>query len=90
MEQLANYELFTDSHIPVVSSTEIRKIIPEYTTLKTLFEENPKFIIPGLSRKISQYILEKRLYRHQDIDIEKEHRKESYNFSETKNKDSTL
>lgn len=40
-----NYELFTDSHIPDVSSTEIRKIIPEHTTLKTLFEENPKFII---------------------------------------------
>jgi hypothetical protein len=63
LEQLANYEFFTDSHIPDISSTEIREIIPEYTTLKTLFEENPKFIIPGLSRKISQYILEKRLYR---------------------------
>jgi predicted adenine nucleotide alpha hydrolase (AANH) superfamily ATPase/nicotinic acid mononucleotide adenylyltransferase len=60
---ILNLEVFLDSHIPAVSSTEIRKIIPEHTTLKTLFDENPKFIIPGLSRKISQYILEKRLYR---------------------------
>jgi epoxyqueuosine reductase len=58
-----NFELFTDSHIPDISSTEIRKIIPEHTGLKEFFEENPKFIIPGLSKKISQYILENRLYR---------------------------
>ena len=58
-----NYELFTDSHIPDVSSTEIRKIIPEHTTLKILFEENPKFIIRGLSNQMSRYILEHRLYR---------------------------
>jgi epoxyqueuosine reductase len=58
-----NFELFTDSHIPDISSTEIRKIIPEYTGLKEFFEENPKFIIPGLSKRISQYILENRLYR---------------------------
>ena len=58
-----NYELFSDSHIPDVSSTEIRKIIPENTTLKILFEENPKFIIRGLSNQISRYILEHRLYR---------------------------
>lgn len=58
-----NYEFFSDSHIPDVSSTEIRKIIPEHTTLKTLFEENPKFIIRGLSNQISRYILEHRLYR---------------------------
>jgi epoxyqueuosine reductase len=60
---IANYELFTDSHIPDVSSTEIRNIIPEHTTLKTLFEENPKFIIKWLSNQISRYILEHRLYR---------------------------
>jgi epoxyqueuosine reductase len=58
-----NFEFFMDSHIPDISSTEIRKIIPEYTGLKEFFEENPKFIIPGLSKRISQYILENRLYR---------------------------
>lgn len=62
---IANFEFFTDSHIPDVSSTAIRKIIPENTTLKILFEENPKFIIKWLSTQISQYILEKRLYRDQ-------------------------
>ena len=60
---IENYEIFTDCHIPDISSTEIRRIIPEYTTLKAYFEEDPTFIIPGLSRKISQYILENRLYR---------------------------
>jgi predicted adenine nucleotide alpha hydrolase (AANH) superfamily ATPase/very-short-patch-repair endonuclease len=60
---IENYELFTDSHIPDVSSTEIREIIPEHTTLKTLFEEDPKFIIKWLSNRISRYILEHRLYR---------------------------
>ncbi len=64
---ILNSELFTDSHIPDVSSTEIRQIIPEYTTLKYLFEGNPKYIIPGLSKRISQYILENRLYRPVDV-----------------------
>lgn len=41
----------------------MRQSIPEYTSLSTLFIENPKFIIPGLSKKISKYILENRLYR---------------------------
>ena len=50
-------------NIPNISSTEIRQRIPEYTSLNTLFIENPKFIIPGLSKKISKYILENRLYR---------------------------
>jgi len=59
---IENYELFNDSHIPDISSTEIRKIIPEHTSLKILFEENPKFIIRGLSNQISRYILEHRLY----------------------------
>ena len=69
MKQLwiENYDFFTDSHIPDISSTEIRKIIPEYTTLKHLFDENPKFIIPGLSKRISQYILENRLYRPKSV-----------------------
>ena len=58
-----NFEFFTDSHIPDISSTEIRKIIPEHATINARFEENPKFIIPGLSKRISQYILEHRLYK---------------------------
>ncbi len=58
-----NFEFFTDCHIPDISSTGLREIIPEYTSLKAYYEEEPKFIIPGLSKKISQYILEKRLYR---------------------------
>ena len=41
-----NFEFFTDCHIPNISSTELRHIIPEYSTLKALHEENPKFIIP--------------------------------------------
>lgn len=60
---IRHFDFFTDSHIPDISSTEIRNIIPEYTSLKTLFEENPKFIIPWLSKQISQYILWERLYR---------------------------
>jgi Epoxyqueuosine reductase QueH len=63
LEFIDNFEFFIDSHIPDISSTEIRKIIPEHTGLKEFFEENPKFIIPGLSKRISQYILENRLYR---------------------------
>ncbi len=62
-QEIDNFELFTDCHIPDISSTELRKIIPEYTDLSHLFSADPKFIIPGLSKKISQYILEQRLYR---------------------------
>jgi epoxyqueuosine reductase len=58
-----NFELFTDCHIPDISSTELRKTIPEYTGLKAYYEEEPKFIIPWLSKRVSQYILENRLYR---------------------------
>lgn len=61
--QIQRSEVFIESHIPEVSSTVIRQVIPEYTTLRHLFEGNPKFIIPGLSKRISQYILEYRLYR---------------------------
>ncbi len=60
---IQNFEIFTDSHIPDISSTEIRRIIPEHTTIHARFAENPKFIIPGLSKRISQYILEHRLYK---------------------------
>jgi hypothetical protein len=61
-DAIENYEIFTDSHIPDISSTEIRRIIPEYSTIHARFAEDPKFIIPGLSKKISQYILENNLY----------------------------
>jgi len=60
---IENFEVFTDSHIPDISSTALRQIIPEYTSLKALYSEDPKFIIPGLSTRISRYILEHRLYR---------------------------
>ncbi len=63
MKWIENFELFTESHIPDISSTEIRKIIPKYTTIHARFAENPKFIIPGLSKQISQYILENNLYK---------------------------
>lgn len=63
IENIENYEFFRDSHIPDISSTEIRRSIPEHTDIKALFEEHPKFIIPGLSGAISRYILEHRLYR---------------------------
>ncbi|GAB0174476.1 MAG: hypothetical protein HHAS10_03550 [Candidatus Altimarinota bacterium] len=61
--KIDNFELFTDCHIPAISSTELRALIPDYTGLKEYYEEQPKFIIPGLSKRISQYILENRLYR---------------------------
>lgn len=60
---ISNFELFLSSHIPDISSTEIRKIIPEYTSLKTLFDENQKYTIPWLSQLVSKYILENRIYR---------------------------
>jgi nicotinate (nicotinamide) nucleotide adenylyltransferase len=61
-DAIENYEIFTDSHIPDISSTEIRRIIPEYSTIHARFAEDPKFIIPGLSKRVSQYILENNLY----------------------------
>ena len=60
---IENFELFTDCHIPQISSTELRASIPEHTSLGELFSENKRFCIPGLSRRISEYILENRLYR---------------------------
>ena len=59
---ILNFEFFTEARILDVSSTEIRRIIPEYVTIHARFEENPKFIIPGLSGKISKYILGGKLY----------------------------
>jgi epoxyqueuosine reductase len=59
---IENFELFFEANIHDISSTEIRRIIPEYATIHARFEEDPRFIIPGLSRKISQYILENKLY----------------------------
>lgn len=61
-QNIDNFEFFTDSHVPDISSTEIRRIIPEHSTIHARFEENPKFIIPGLSKRISQYILQEKLY----------------------------
>ena len=43
---IENFELFLDSHIPGVSSTEIRRIAPDYTSLKAYFDEDPAFMIP--------------------------------------------
>lgn len=62
---IENFELFSESHIPDISSTEIRHIIPEYATIHARFAEDPKFIIPWLSKQISQYILLHKLYRTQ-------------------------
>ncbi len=63
LDSIENYEIFTDSHVPSISSTEIRNIIPKYSTIHARFREDPKFIIPGLSKQISQYILQKNLYK---------------------------
>ena len=60
---IQNFEFFTDSHIPDISSTEIRASIPEYTTIHARYESDPQFMIPWLSKKISQYILQNKLYR---------------------------
>ncbi len=62
MTQVEKYELFIQGNIPDISSTEIRRIITEYCTIHARFAENPKFIIPGLSGKISKYILENKIY----------------------------
>lgn len=43
---IENYEIFSDSHIPDISSTALRAIIPDHTSLHAYFDENPKFIIP--------------------------------------------
>lgn len=59
---IKNYEIFSDSHIPDISSTDIRLSIPEYATIHARYENDPQFIIPGLSKRISQYILRNTLY----------------------------
>jgi len=43
---IQNFEFFTDSHIPDISSTEIRASIPEYTTIHARYESDPQFMIP--------------------------------------------
>lgn len=59
-----NFDIFSDSHFPDISSTSIRESIPEYTGIEKLYDDHLKiFKIPGLSNKISLYILENRLYR---------------------------
>lgn len=59
---IQNFEFFTESHIPEISSTEIRASIPKYATIHARYENDPQFMIPGLSKKISQYILQNKLY----------------------------
>ncbi len=61
---IENFEILAGSHIPPVSSTDVRDVIPECTGIEKLYEDNPKFIISGLSKRISRYILENRLYRN--------------------------
>lgn len=39
------------------------KISPEHTDISVLYENYKNFHIPGLSKQISKYILENRLYR---------------------------
>lgn len=59
---IQNFEFFTESHIPEISSTDIREDIPKYATIHARYENDPQFMIPGLSKKISQYILQNKLY----------------------------
>jgi len=46
LEKIQNFEFFTDSHIPDISSTEIRASIPEYATIHARYENDPQFMIP--------------------------------------------
>lgn len=59
-EQIQNYELFTDSHFPDISSTQIRANMREEYMKHTLHTED--FTFSGLSKRISQYILGNHLY----------------------------
>lgn len=43
---IKNFDILTDTHIPAISSTEIRTSIPGYTELKTLYSYTPQYIIP--------------------------------------------
>lgn len=64
IQKIKNFEIFNETHFPEVSSTEIRKIIPEHTHISRLYDDHIKiFKIPGLCNKVSLYILENRLYR---------------------------
>lgn len=68
---IENYEIFSDFPIKDISSTELREIIPEYTSLHAWYEHHPKFCVPGLCRKVSQYILDNRLYRPKNTEKQK-------------------
>lgn len=60
VEQLDNYEFFTDSHFPDISSTQVREDIrAEY---RKHIAHTKDFTFPGLSKPISQHILTHRLY----------------------------
>lgn len=64
LKNLKNSEILEKSHFPEISSSHIRSIIPDYTDVARLYDDNlKKFKIPWLSEKISLYILENRLYR---------------------------
>lgn len=64
LDEIENYEIFTESHFPKISSTEIREKIEHYTPIERLYDDNLRaFKIPGLSKKVAHYILENRLYR---------------------------
>ncbi len=63
LENIKNYEFFEHERIPEISSSEIREIAPEHTDISVLYENYKNFHIPGLSKQISKYILENRLYR---------------------------
>jgi predicted adenine nucleotide alpha hydrolase (AANH) superfamily ATPase len=62
LEHIANYSIFTQSHIPSISSTDIRADIVKYCDIHAFFDEDPNFHIPGLSGKISAYIRDHILY----------------------------
>ncbi len=63
LENIENYEFFEHERIPELSSSGIRNIIPDHTDISVLYENYKHFHIPGLSKQISKYILENRLYR---------------------------
>lgn len=62
-EGIENVEILEKVHIPDISSTDIRASIPDYCTIHARFAEDPNFIMPGLSKRVSQYILEHNLYK---------------------------
>lgn len=65
LSRIDNYEIFSETHFPDISSTHLREIIPEYTHISELYSDTAKkhFSIPGLSKAVAYYVLENRLYR---------------------------